>query len=194
MSDIETEWTLNASLTRLSSYRKCSRHRILGHSAQAISWLRIGGTTKCSGTARGFGFGSGMASVAEVRPKAGLGFKASAAFPVLKPIAMLAFRAGIAPAEVQRLSRPTVTPIDTGRYLRSECLATGTGESPADLANPLSQGSSERCHHQKRSFRRRYSHEASERLPTERQVLESRAARGLLIIAIFRGRRALASF
>jgi hypothetical protein len=39
MSDIGTEWTLNASLTRLSSYRKCSKRRILGHSAQATSLL-----------------------------------------------------------------------------------------------------------------------------------------------------------
>src|SRR5437879_13179204 len=35
-------WTLNASLRRLSSYRKCSKRRILGHSAQATSLLRIG--------------------------------------------------------------------------------------------------------------------------------------------------------
>jgi hypothetical protein len=30
MSDIETEWTWNASLTRSSSYRECSKRRILG--------------------------------------------------------------------------------------------------------------------------------------------------------------------
>jgi hypothetical protein len=71
MSDIETEWTSNASLTRLSSYRKCSKRRILGHSAQATSLLRIAGTTKCSRRALGSGFGSGMASAAEVKPKAG---------------------------------------------------------------------------------------------------------------------------
>src|SRR5258708_20539085 len=65
MLDIGREWTLNASLTRLSSYRKCSKRRILGHSAQATSRLRIEDTTKCSRIARGFGFGSGMASVAE---------------------------------------------------------------------------------------------------------------------------------
>jgi len=52
---------------------------------------------------RGFGAGSVVGFAAEVKPKAGLGFKASAAFPVSKPIAMLAFRAGLAPAEVQRL-------------------------------------------------------------------------------------------
>ena len=103
MSDIETEWTLNASLTRLSSYRKCSKRRILGHSAQATSLLRIGGTTKCSRIALGFDFGSVMVSVVEVKPDAGLGFRTSAAFTVLKPIAMLTFRAGVAPAEVQRL-------------------------------------------------------------------------------------------
>ena len=40
------------------------------------------------------------------------GPRAIAAFPVSKPIAMLAFRAGVAPAEVQRLSRRTVSPIE----------------------------------------------------------------------------------
>jgi len=71
MSDIETEWTLNASLTRLSSYRKCSKRRILGHSAQATSLLQIEGTTKRSHIARGFAFGIGMASVAvaDLRPQ-----------------------------------------------------------------------------------------------------------------------------
>src|SRR5713101_3548453 len=58
-------WTLNASLTRLGSYRKCSKRRILGHSAQATSLLPIEGTTKCSHIARGLGFGSGMAFVAD---------------------------------------------------------------------------------------------------------------------------------
>jgi hypothetical protein len=62
-------WTLNASLTRLSSYRKCSKRRILGHSAQAISLLPIAGMTKCSHIARGFGCGSGMASVADLSPR-----------------------------------------------------------------------------------------------------------------------------
>ena len=73
-------WTLNASLTRLNSYRKCSKRRILGHSAQATSRLRIDGMTKCSRIARGFGSGSGTEFAAEVKPKAGLGFKANAAF------------------------------------------------------------------------------------------------------------------
>ena len=86
MSDIETEWTLNASLTRMSSYRKCSRHRTLGHSAQATSLLPIAGTTKCSRTARGFAFGSSSGFVAQVKPKAELGFRASATFTVLKLI------------------------------------------------------------------------------------------------------------
>jgi hypothetical protein len=36
-----------------------------------------------------------MEFAAEVKPKAGFGFKASAAFPVSKPIAMLTFRAGV---------------------------------------------------------------------------------------------------
>jgi len=61
-------WTLNASLTRLSSYRKCSKRRILGHSAQATSRLPIEGTTKCSRTALGLGFGSDTESVAEPSP------------------------------------------------------------------------------------------------------------------------------
>jgi hypothetical protein len=69
MSDIGTEWTLTASLTRLSSYRKCSKRRILGHSAQATSPLRIGDTTICSRKAHGFGFGSILASVAEPTPQ-----------------------------------------------------------------------------------------------------------------------------
>jgi hypothetical protein len=77
---IETEWTLNASLTRFSSYRKCSKRRILGHSAQATSVLRIAGTTKCSRIALGFGCGSSTGFAAEVKPEAGLGFRASAAF------------------------------------------------------------------------------------------------------------------
>jgi hypothetical protein len=80
--DIEREWTLNASLTRFSSYRKCSKRRISGHSAQATSLLRIEGTTKCSRIARGFGCGRILGFAAEVKLKAGLGFRASAAFPV----------------------------------------------------------------------------------------------------------------
>jgi hypothetical protein len=68
MLDIGTEWTLNASLTRFSSYRRCSKHRILGHSAQVTFWLRIGGTMKSKPAVRGFGCGSGMASVAEPSP------------------------------------------------------------------------------------------------------------------------------
>ena len=65
MLDIETEWTLNALLTTSSSYRKCSKRRTLDHSAQATSLMQIEGMTKCSLTARGFGCGSGMVSVAE---------------------------------------------------------------------------------------------------------------------------------
>src|SRR5580692_10913422 len=67
MSDIETEWTLNASLTRFSSYRKCSKRWISDHSAQATSLMPIEGTTKCSRIARGSGFGNGMVSVADLR-------------------------------------------------------------------------------------------------------------------------------
>jgi hypothetical protein len=77
MLDIETEWTLNASLTTSSSYRKCSKRRILGHSAQATSLLQIEGTMKCSRTARGFGCGSSSEFAAEVKPKAGFGVSAA---------------------------------------------------------------------------------------------------------------------
>ena len=84
MSDIGKEWTLNASSTTLSSYRKCSKRPISGRSAQATFQLRIDGTTKCSRIVRGFGFGGISGFAADLRTKAGLGFKASAAFPVLK--------------------------------------------------------------------------------------------------------------
>jgi len=85
LDDCET-WTLNASLTRSSSYRKCSKRQILGHSAQATSLLPIEGTTKCLRIARGFGSGSGIGFAAEMKPKAGFGWRARAAFTVLKPI------------------------------------------------------------------------------------------------------------
>src|ERR1035441_6104878 len=49
--------------------RKCSKRRILGHSAQATSLLPIAGTTKCSHIARGFSCGNGTASVAELTPR-----------------------------------------------------------------------------------------------------------------------------
>jgi hypothetical protein len=51
--------------------------------APATSLLPIEGTTKCSRIARGFGCGSSSEFAAEVKPKDVLGFKASAAFPVL---------------------------------------------------------------------------------------------------------------
>src|SRR5580704_939411 len=76
-------WTLNASLTRFSSYRKCSKRRISGHSAQATSLPPTEGTTKPSRRAHGFSSGSVTACAAELKPKARLGFKASAAFTVL---------------------------------------------------------------------------------------------------------------
>jgi hypothetical protein len=60
------KWTLNASLTTSSSYRKCSKRRTLDRSAQATSLLLIDGTTKCLRTVLGFGCGSGMASVADL--------------------------------------------------------------------------------------------------------------------------------
>ena len=62
-------WTLNASLTKLSSYRKCSKRRILGHSAQATSLLPIEGTTKCSRRALGSAYGSILASAADLNPR-----------------------------------------------------------------------------------------------------------------------------
>jgi hypothetical protein len=82
MSDIGTGWTLNASSKIFSSYRKCSKRRTSGRSAQATSLLPIEGTTKCSRIARGFGCGSSSGFAAEVKPKAGFGFRASSAFPV----------------------------------------------------------------------------------------------------------------
>jgi hypothetical protein len=69
MLDIETEWTLNASLTRLSSYRKCSKRRILGRSAQATFLLPIAGTMKSWSAARGFGFGRDMGFAAAPNPQ-----------------------------------------------------------------------------------------------------------------------------
>ena len=73
---------VNASLTTLSSYRKCSKRRILDRSAQTTSLPPIEDTMKCSRIARGFAFGSSTGFAAEVKPKAGLGVKASAAFTV----------------------------------------------------------------------------------------------------------------
>jgi hypothetical protein len=58
-------WTLNASLTTSSSYRKCSKRRILDHSARATSRLQIEGMTKCWLIVRGSGCGSILASAAE---------------------------------------------------------------------------------------------------------------------------------
>ena len=59
-------WTLSASLTTSSSYRKCSKRRTLDHSAQATSLLQIEGTTRCSRIALGFGCGSISASAADL--------------------------------------------------------------------------------------------------------------------------------
>ncbi len=66
MLDIGTEWTLSASLVRLSSYRKCSKQRIPGHSAQPTSVLPIAGTTKCSHIVRGFASGSSTGFAADL--------------------------------------------------------------------------------------------------------------------------------
>jgi hypothetical protein len=60
-------WTLNASLTRLSSYRKCSKRRIFDHSAQATSLLPIEDTTICSRKVLGFGSGSGTGFAADLK-------------------------------------------------------------------------------------------------------------------------------
>jgi len=65
----QSDQRLNASLTRLSSYRKCSKHLIFGRSAQATSGLRIEGTMKCSRIARGFGYGKVMEFAAEPSPQ-----------------------------------------------------------------------------------------------------------------------------
>src|SRR5207253_126748 len=91
LSDIATAWTLNASLTISSSFRKCSKRRILGHSAQATSRLLIESTMKCSRTALGSGCGSSTGFAAEVKPKARIAFRASR-FPRFKPIVTLNFR------------------------------------------------------------------------------------------------------
>ena len=67
--DIGAKWTLSASLATLSSCRKCSKRRILGHSAQATSLLPIEGTTKCSRIAHGSGSGSISGFAAEPSPQ-----------------------------------------------------------------------------------------------------------------------------
>ena len=84
MSDSGTKWMLNASLTTSNSYRKCSKRRILGHSAQATSPLPTAGTMKCFRIARGSDSGSILASVAEAKAKVSLGFRARDASPDLK--------------------------------------------------------------------------------------------------------------
>jgi hypothetical protein len=75
-------WTLNASLTTLSSSRKCSKRRILGHSAQATYRLRIAGTMKSWPAALGFGCGSSTGFAADLTLKPGFGFRASTAIPL----------------------------------------------------------------------------------------------------------------
>ena len=59
-----SEWTLNALLTTSSSLRKCSRPRISGPSAQAMSLLRIEGMMKPSPTVHGSGSGRILESAA----------------------------------------------------------------------------------------------------------------------------------
>jgi hypothetical protein len=98
---------------------------------------------KCSRTARGFAFGSSLGFVAEVNPKAGFGFRASDAFPVLKPIALLTFRAGGALAEDQRLctahyyvnSRTFVT--ESGFRFRSGAFIGLGGRTPVKRLWPV---------------------------------------------------------
>ena len=67
-------WTLMASLTISSSYKKCSNRRTSGRSAQATSLLPIDGTMWHWLTVRGSGCGSSSAFAAEVNPMADFGF------------------------------------------------------------------------------------------------------------------------
>ena len=60
------EWTLNESLTRLGSYRRCSKRRTLGHSMQATSLPPIGGMTGLLPIALGSDCGSILAFVADL--------------------------------------------------------------------------------------------------------------------------------
>ena len=59
---MDVEWVID-EIEQLEGY---SKRRIQALSAQAISLLRIEGTMRCWRTARGFGCGSIMASVAEL--------------------------------------------------------------------------------------------------------------------------------
>ena len=65
MLDIETEWTLNASLTTSSSCRKCSKRRTFDRSAQVTSPPPIEDMTRCSPIALGSGCGGILASAAD---------------------------------------------------------------------------------------------------------------------------------
>jgi hypothetical protein len=64
MLDVVNAWTLNALLMRSSSYRRCSKRRILDHSGQATSLLPIEDTTSGKPATCGFGFGSSTGFVA----------------------------------------------------------------------------------------------------------------------------------
>lgn len=61
------EWTLNALLTKSNSFKKCSKPRISGRSAQAISLPQIAGMTKY--TPEVPGSGSGRISVSAADPR-----------------------------------------------------------------------------------------------------------------------------
>ena len=90
--------------------------------ARVTSRLRIEGTTKSSRKARGFVFGNGMASAAEVKPKAGFGFRVSAAWPSSASISK-SLRVPI------RVCRPLLT----GEALRRSPLMEASGAYPASV-------------------------------------------------------------
>src|ERR1700674_267207 len=74
-------WTLNASLTTSGSYRKCSKRRTLGLSAQATSLRRIARTTKSWLKARGSGSGKVTEFAADLMPKPGCGLRSNVHAP-----------------------------------------------------------------------------------------------------------------
>jgi len=58
-------WMSSASLTKSSSLRRCSKHRISGRSAQAMCLLQTGDMTRCWPRVRGSACGTISASVAD---------------------------------------------------------------------------------------------------------------------------------
>jgi len=59
-------WMLSVSLTKFGSSRRCSKLRIVDHSAQPIFQLRIVGMMKCWRIALGLSSGRIMASAADL--------------------------------------------------------------------------------------------------------------------------------